>query len=169
MTQTAANEPTKRKTDAAPDAIALLKADHAEVHKLYKQYQKLVDQKADADTRATLAGKICQALTVHASIEEEIFYPAAREVIDDANVLDHADVEHASAKALIAQIESMHADETHYDAKVCVLCEYISHHVSEEEEELFPKVRRKLDLKALGETLAARKAELTLASAREVA
>lgn len=161
MTTPSTSAKKTTKTSAPLDALALLKADHAEVLKLYKQYQKLVDQEADADERGALAAKICSALTVHASIEEEIFYPAAREVIDDASVMDHADVEHDCAKDLIAQIEAMQPDDSHYDAKVCVLCEYISHHASEEEEEMFPKLRRKLDLAALGGELAARKAELS--------
>ena len=162
MTQTPASEKKTSKASAPLDAFSLLKADHVEVLKLYKQYQKL------ADERGALAAKICRALTVHASIEEEIFYPAAREVIDDTSVMDHADVEHASAKELIAQIESMSPDESHYDAKVCVLCEYVSHHATEEEEEMFPKLRRNLDPKGLGEQLAARKDELTQEMTSEV-
>lgn len=168
MTQTPASEKKTSKASAPLDAFALLKADHVEVLKLYKQYQKLADEQADPDERGALAAKICRALTVHASIEEEIFYPAAREVLDDASVMDHADVEHASAKELIAQIESMSPDESHYDAKVCVLCEYVSHHATEEEEEMFPKLRRNLDPKALGEQLAARKDELTQEMTSEV-
>jgi hemerythrin superfamily protein len=141
--------PTKRTKKR--DAIDMLKADHAEVKKLYKQYQKLVNAQASADERSALAMSICSALTLHATLEESIFYPAAREVIDSEEVLDHADVEHASAKDLISQIESMASDESHYDAKVCVLCEYVMHHVKEEEEQMFPKLRKSgLDLMALG-------------------
>jgi hemerythrin superfamily protein len=99
-------------------------------------------------------------LTVHATIEEELFYPAARENSTEQDLLDEAEVEHASAKDLIAQIEGMDAGDELYDAKVKVLGEYIDHHVKEEEE-LFPKVKRaKLDLEALGGELAARKQEL---------
>lgn len=146
----------------APDAIALLKADHAEVKACFKAYQKLVDSEAGADERQELAEKICGMLTVHATIEEEIFYPAAREVLDDdADLVDEADVEHASAKDLIAQIRGMGPDDDHYDAKVKVLGEYIDHHVQEEQDEMFPKVKKAgLDTKAVGEELAARKEEL---------
>jgi hemerythrin-like domain-containing protein len=98
---------------------------------------------------------------VHATIEEEIFYPAAREGIKDEDLVDEATVEHASAKDLIAQIQQSEPDEELYDAKVKVLGEYIDHHVKEEEGELFPQARRaKLDLDALGEQLLERKSEL---------
>jgi len=98
---------------------------------------------------------------VHATIEEEIFYPAARDAIDEQDLLDEAEVEHASAKDLIAQIQDMDADEELYDAKVKVLGEYVNHHVQEEENELFPQCKSAgLDLKALGVELASRKQEL---------
>ena len=104
---------------------------------------------------------ICAELTAHATAEEEIFYPAARAVIDKVELIDEADVEHASAKDLIAQIEGSSPSDDHYDAKVKVLGEYIDHHVQEEEGEIFPKVRRaKVDTVALGEQLAARKEEI---------
>ena len=160
QTSNAAKNPSKSTSKSMRDAIDLLKADHADLKKMYRQYKKLVDQKADAEVRGDLAAQICHALTLHATVEEEIFYPAARAAIDDENVMDHADVEHASAKDLIAQIEAIQADDSHYDAKVCVLCEYVEHHAKEEEEEMFPKVRRKLDLKELGQQISARKAEL---------
>jgi hemerythrin superfamily protein len=102
-------------------------------------------------------------LTAHATAEEELFYPRAREVLgDDEDLVDEADVEHASAKELIAQIEAGSPDDPLYDAKVKVLGEYIDHHVKEEEGEMFPKIRKSdLDLDAIGEEIAARKAELT--------
>ena len=115
-----------------------------------------------ASEREALATEICRWLTVHATIEEELFYPAAREAEVDADLLDEAEVEHASAKELIAQIEAMSPDDDLYDAKVTVLGEYIDHHVKEEEGELFPKCRKSdMDLEGLGEALAARKQELT--------
>jgi hypothetical protein len=100
---------------------------------------------------------------VHAQIEEEIFYPAAYEALDeDGNdLLDDAEVEHATCKALIAEIEAMKVGEPLLDAKVKVLGEYVKHHVEEEETELFPECKdAKMDLKALGEQLAIRKKEL---------
>ncbi|CAN5919577.1 hemerythrin domain-containing protein [soil metagenome] len=152
----------KSSSAAATDAITLLKADHAEVKKCFQAYQKLVDGEADASDRQALAEKVCGMLTVHATIEEEIFYPAAREVLgEDADLVDEADVEHASAKALIGQIQAMSPDDDHYDAKVKVLGEYIDHHVQEEQDELFPKVKKAgLDTKSIGAQLSARKDEL---------
>ena len=142
------------------DAIALLKADHKEVDAMFKAFEKTDD---DAK-KQELANNICLALTVHAQIEEEIFYPAAYEALDEDgdDLLDEAEVEHASCKALIAEIEAMSVGEPLFDAKVKVLGEYIKHHVEEEETELFPECRdAKMDLKALGEQLAMRKQELT--------
>lgn len=139
------------------DAIKLLKDDHKEVKTYFKQYETLEDE---AEKQA-LADKICLALTVHAQIEEEIYYPATREAIDDDDLLDEAEVEHASAKQLIAEIQAMKAGDRLFDAKVTVLGEYIDHHVEEEETEMFPESRDSdLDLKALGAQLAARKEEL---------
>ena len=146
-------------TKKPQDAIQLLKADHKQVKQLFEKFEK-----AEADTdKQALADTICKALTVHATIEEEIFYPAAYDALDEEgdDLLDEAEVEHASAKDLIAQIQSAKAGEPLFDAKVKVLGEYINHHVQEEEGELFPECRTaKMDLKALGEQMAQRKAEL---------
>ncbi|WP_176599413.1 MULTISPECIES: hemerythrin domain-containing protein [Sphingobium] len=144
------------------DAISLLKADHKEVKTYFKQYEGLKDE----TEKQALADKICRALTIHAQIEEEIYYPAARVAIDDDDLLDEAEVEHASAKQLIAEIQAMKAADRLFDAKVTVLGEYIDHHVEEEEKEMFPESRSSdLDLEALGVKLAERKAEL-MAQAR---
>jgi len=145
----------------AQDAVQLLTADHKEVNALFKEYQKLVDAEAPDGEKEALARQICLMLTVHATTEEEIFYPAARNAIEEEDLLDEAEVEHGSAKELIAQIEAASADEPLYDAKVKVLGEYIQHHVKEEEGELFPKVKKaKVDLVKLGEQIALRKEEL---------
>jgi hemerythrin superfamily protein len=145
-------------TRGATDAIALLKNDHKEVKTLFKTFEKLHKADGPAEERSSLATEICRKLTAHATIEEEIFYPTVRAAGVDADLLDEAEVEHASAKELIAQIESMDPDDALYDAKVTVLGEYVNHHVAEEEDELFPKVRKaKLDLKSLGEELQSRK------------
>jgi hemerythrin-like domain-containing protein len=149
------------KRPATPDATALLAEDHREVQALFESYRRLADGGAPGAERAPLAEQICTLLTVHAAIEEEIFYPAARAAGVDAGVLDEAEVEHASAKQLIAQIRDMEADAPLYDAKVSVLGEYIDHHVGEEERELFAKCRRSgMDLGDLGARVAARKDEL---------
>jgi hypothetical protein len=144
-----------QRADAKPaDAIKLLKDDHKQVKTYFKQYETLEDE----DEKRVLADTICAALTVHAQIEEEIFYPAVREAIDDEDLLDEAEVEHASAKQLIAEIQAMDVSDRLFDAKVTVLGEYVEHHVEEEEKEMFPEAREgDLDLKALGEQLAERK------------
>ena len=153
---------SKAKTARRPkDAVALLRADHTKVQGLFDDFDK-----TNSDSKkAKLAQQICMELKVHATIEEEIFYPAARQAIKDEDMLDEAEVEHASAKQLIAEIEAGSPDEEKWDAKVTVLGEYIKHHVKEEQNEMFPKVKKtKLDLQALGEQMSARKQELLSAN-----
>jgi hemerythrin superfamily protein len=150
-------------TARSEDATKILVADHKEVKALFKQYEKLADAEAPAAEREAIATEICTKLTAHATVEEELFYPAAREALsDDDDLVDEAAVEHATAKDLIAQIEgSSPDDDPLYDAKVKVLGEYIDHHVKEEEDEMFPKVRKsEMDLLALGLAIADRKQEL---------
>ncbi len=156
-----AKKPAATAAAAKSDATVLLMRDHTEVHKLFKQYEKVADAQASGPDRQALAEQICDLLTVHATAEEEIFYPAAREAGVDSDLLDEAEVEHASAKDLIAQIRAMDPDADLYDAKVKVLGEYIDHHVEEEEGEMFPKCRKsKMDLAGLARKIAERKAEL---------
>jgi len=153
--------PARKSTRASLDATALLAKDHKDVKALFKRYDKLTKADAEGSERQALAEQICQMLTVHATAEEEIFYPAVRAADVDEDLLDEAEVEHASAKDLIAQIQSMSPEDDLYDAKVTVLGEYINHHVEEEEGEMFPKARRaKVDLEGLGQQLMARKEEL---------
>lgn len=159
---TAKKVASKKTASAKTDATVLLHKDHAEVSKGFKQYAKLLKTKAAASERRQLAEHLCRLLTVHAQIEEEIFYPAARAAGVEAALVDEADVEHAVAKDLMGYIESMKPGDAHYDAKVTVLGEYIAHHVEEEEEEMFPKCRKaKMDLAGLASQLASRKSELT--------
>jgi hemerythrin superfamily protein len=142
----------------ALSAIDLLKADHREVEGLFEEFEKSKDNGAKAE----LAQKICSALKAHTQIEEELFYPAARKAIKDDDLLDEAAVEHAGAKHLIDQIETMTPGDDLYDAKVKVLSEQIHHHVEEEEDDLFPEVEdSKVDLEDLGKQMTERKAELT--------
>ena len=151
-------ENTAPKTMREADAVDLLTDDHLEVGALFKQYEKLAKKEAPADQRRTLAQTICDMLKAHTTIEEEIFYPAARRAGIDADLLDEADIEHASAKDLIAQIEGGNPGDDHYDAKVKVLGEYITHHVVEEHTEMFPKCRRSaMDLVGLRGEMEARK------------
>ena len=151
----------KKSTRSRNDATALLMKDHKDVKALFRRYEKMAKAEADAGDRQQLANRICQMLTVHATVEEEIFYPAVREAGVDADLLDEAEVEHASAKDMIAQIQSMSPQDDLYDAKVKVLGEYVNHHVGEEEDEMFPKARRaKVDFEGLGQQLKARKQAL---------
>ena len=144
------------------DALSLLVADHRDVRKLFRAYERLKKANGGAAERKQLAKQICRSLSDHAQIEEEIFYPAARAAKVERDLVNEAAVEHASAKALISQIERMAASEKNFDAKVTVLGEYIDHHVKEEETEMFPKCRRSsMDLMGLKTQLQLRKAELT--------
>jgi hemerythrin superfamily protein len=167
MTTASTSAATKERASKAPsskagetDAIAMLSADHTKVKALFKEFKNIKDD-GDDDEKSALVEQICAALTVHAELEEEIFYPAVREQIGDEDLMDEAEVEHAGAKDLIAQLESMDPGDDLYDAKVTVLGEQIDHHVKEEEGEMFPKVRKaKVDTASLGAEMAARKQEL---------
>ena len=153
-----------RSSGAQKDAIALLKADHRQVEGLFKEFEK-----ASSARKGELAKTICQALRIHTSIEEEIFYPAFLEQAGDEDIHHEAEVEHAGAKHLIDQIESADPGDDYFDAKVSVLSEMIKHHVREEEKPggMFAEARKaKMDLAALGAKLATRKAELAAESER---
>lgn len=142
------------------NAIALLKADHRKVEGLFAKFEKA----KDGERKKALADQICLELRVHAQIEEDIFYPACREAGVDEDLMNEANVEHDSAKVLIAEIESTGPDDEFYDAKVKVLSEQIKHHVKEEEKKqgnMFTRARKvDLDFEALGERMAQEKAQL---------
>jgi hemerythrin superfamily protein len=148
---------TGRASAQPDDAVSDLMADHRKVEKLFKQFEEAGDNEAG---KQKIFSQIAMELKVHTAIEEEIFYPASREFVEE-DMVNEAIVEHQAAKDLIAQIEGMSPSDEMYDAKVKVLQEQIEHHVEEEETELFPKCRKSdMDLKALAEPLAARKTEL---------
>lgn len=154
---------TSRKTSSVSaskdNAIKILMEDHAEVKRLFKEFEKLSEK--DDSNKVDIANQICMELIVHAKAEEEVFYPAVRTAIDDEDLMNEAEVEHDSAKDLIAQIQTMDPEDEMYDAKVKVLGEYIMHHVKEEESEMFPKVRKaKMDIIELGLQLKMRKEAL---------
>jgi hypothetical protein len=142
-----------------PDAIALLKADHRKVEELFEKFQKA---RSD-DVKKSLVAQICMELSIHAAIEEEIFYPACTGEVEE-DVVKEAYVEHDGAKVMISELLASEPGDDFYDAKVTVLSEEIKHHVKEEEkrgEGMFAQAREAgLDMEALGEKLAARKAEL---------
>jgi len=153
---------TRKKTPSTRklNALQFLKVDHEEVSALFEKYEKGT-RLGPAEKRA-LAEKICDALTVHAQIEEEIFYPACDEAVQKAeDLLAEARVEHQALKDLIAKIEAQQPGTSEFDAEVKVLGEYVKHHVKEEQGEIFPKVRKSdLDLESLGNQLAERKTSL---------
>jgi hemerythrin superfamily protein len=156
---------SKRKGGSSPRsqpvAIEMLIADHRTVEDLFERYES--EKESDDDTRRGIAQRVCGELTVHAQVEEELFYPWLRENLDDdeMEMVEEAQVEHQTAKDLIAQIEgATEIDET-YDARVKVLSEYIKHHVKEEENEIFPAVASEKEaLDELGQEMMARKLEL---------
>jgi hemerythrin superfamily protein len=155
-----------RNRSGSQDAIALLKADHRQVEVWFEQFKNT----ASSSRKEALAAKICSALTAHTAIEEEIFYPAFLEATEEEDVHHEAEVEHQGAKNLIAQIEASDAGDDYYDARVTVLSEMIKHHVNEEEKRsgMFAKARQsEMDLKALGERLAARKAQIMSGESHE--
>lgn len=162
MAATHTQSETKRSSStrkAAPDAIKLLKDDHRQVEEWFDAFEA----SNSAAKKQKLATQICTALTVHTQIEEEIFYPACREVGIEEDMMDEADVEHDGAKKLIAEIEAGKPGDDHWDAKVKVLSEMIKHHVKEEEQRdgMFAKAKKsELDLDALGEEMQMRKDEL---------
>ena len=147
-----------QKTAPAPkDAIAMLKADHEAVSHLFAEYEKT---RSVANKKALVA-EICTALSVHAQIEEEIFYPAVKAALKDKLLVPEAKVEHGGVKDLIAQLKGAEPDGEMYDAKVKVLSEYVKHHVKEEQDEMFSKVKASsLDMVEIGARMAARKQEL---------
>jgi hemerythrin-like domain-containing protein len=149
----------KAKKAKKPDAIELLKQDHAAVKKAFKLFEKT--KYKDPGARYEFVASICKDISMHAAVEEEIFYPAVRAKMDDDDLMNEALVEHNSAKSLIAELERMSGDDPMFKPTVTVLQEYIQHHVREEENEMLPRARRlKLDLEALAEKMLVRKDEL---------
>lgn len=148
---------TSEKSTKAQEATALLRADHKLVDTLFEQYESARSQ----TKKKALVEQICLELTVHAQIEEEIFYPQVKKALKDDELIPEAVVEHATLKDLIAQLQEGEPGDEMFDAKVKVLSEYVKHHVKEEQNEIFPKVKSsKLDLYELGEQLLLRKEEL---------
>ena len=139
------------------DATTLLRADHKLVSDLFAEYEKT----RSVPKKKQIVEKICTELSVHAQVEEEIFYPAFKIALKDKVLVPEAAVEHATLKDLIAQVEGQEPDGEMYDAKIKVLSEYVKHHVKEEQNEMFTKAKSsKLDLIELGVQIASRKLEL---------
>jgi hemerythrin-like domain-containing protein len=155
------SQAANRKTESGgtpQNAFDVLEKDHREVEEWLDEYDELDD---DERRKGELSKKICLALKVHAQIEEEIFYPAARDATGDDDLIDEAVVEHAAVKSMIAEIEKMKPGQELYDAKLRVLGEMVKRHIREEEEELFPELQSsKMDLDEVGRDIAERKEEL---------
>lgn len=154
-----ATQPASRRTAGGPDAITLLKEDHKKVSGLFKEFDKATGKRKQA-----IAGEICTELTIHATIEEEIFYPEARQCLDDKgeDLLDEAEVEHEGIKGLVRKIQASGGNDDLFEANVTVLREYVEHHVKEEETEMFPKLRKtRFDAREVGARLDERKKELS--------
>ena len=159
MERSTRTETRPRRSAAAKDAIALLKADHRQVEKWFAEFQKA----RTSSRKAKLAEQICDALKVHTAIEEEIFYPAFLAATQDEDKHHEAEVEHEGAKKLIQTIEEMDPDDDYFSARVKVLSEMIKHHVKEEEKPggMFSEARKSdMDLDELGQRLKARKEQL---------
>ena len=149
----------------APDAIDLLDADHLAVHALFESYRDLVRRRAPALKRRALAEEICIELTIHARLEEELFYPAVREALHDEDLLDEAEEQHGSQREFVAQILATSADDALYDARVAVLSYYVERHVRQERAQVFNRVlASRMDLQSLARSLTIRKEELRAVS-----
>lgn len=139
------------------NAIALLEADHQVVNALFKKYEIATDN----SEKKKLVSKICKALTIHAQVEEDVFYPQFKKALNDTELVPEATVEHNTLKDLIAQVDGIEPNGEMYDAKIKVMCEYVKHHVKEEENEMFPKAKKSnMDLEQIGVEIIARKEEL---------
>jgi hemerythrin superfamily protein len=143
----------------ATGAVELLKEQHDKVKKAFKEFEKL--DREDTEAQQQLVQSVCEDLKLHTTLEEELFYPAAREAIADEDLLNEAQVEHETAKMLIEQLENMGPDDPNFHATFTVLGEYVLHHVKEEEGEMFPQVKKTdLDLEELGARMRSRMEEL---------
>jgi len=155
---------TRTRSKNAP--FDLLKEDHEKVRKSFREFEKM--DRGDAETCRQLILGTCEDLKVHSTLEEEVFYPALREAMEDEDIMNEAAVEHETAKMLIEQLENMAADDPNYFATFTVLGEYVMHHVKEEEGEMFPEAKKcDIDFDALAERMRHRKEELVSETARE--
>jgi hypothetical protein len=139
-----------------PDAVEMLRQDHRKVQKLFEQFE----HSEDSETKKRIAESALVELQVHAALEEELFYPAVREEIDEKEKVDEAEEEHHVAKLLISELQDMTPNDDHFDAKFKVLAESVKHHIEEEESEVIPEIEEEIDAAELGERMAERKEEL---------
>lgn len=156
------SSPRGSRSSSSSDAVSMLMADHKKVQKLFRDFDKAHEEQDDQTCRE-IAERVCTELEVHTTLEEELFYPAAREALgEDEELVDEAEIEHQSAKDLISELRAMDATDQKFAPTFTVLAEYVRHHIKEEEGEMFPRVKKaKLDLDGLGQEMAARKSQLT--------
>jgi hemerythrin-like domain-containing protein len=138
--------------DVVTDALGLLHRDHKLVDELFNEFAQAAQQQLDP-----MARRICKLLRIHAQIEEELFYPAARKALPENTWIDDAEREHAAAKGMISRIESMTSDNSTFKTTMSELAEIVRSHVAEEEGDLFPRLEGKLDLVSIGIALAERR------------
>lgn len=154
---------TRAVPNDAQDAIRVLTEDHERITGMFMDYEKLRQGKANDDRKNGLFRQIWMETAIHAQVEDEIFYPALREAIDDHDLLDEADIEHASFNEVFEQLESMGVGNEHHDVKVMVLGEYISHHFQAEQDAMFRKIKKAgTDTLALGGRIVRRRKELQI-------
>jgi hemerythrin superfamily protein len=141
------------------EALDMLKQDHDKVEKAFREFEDIDRQ--DLQSCRRLVMSVCEDLKLHTTLEEEVFYPAVREAIEDEDIVNEASVEHETAKMLIEQLENMQDDDPNFHATFTVLGEYVRHHIKEEEGEMFPAARKSdLDFEALSERMRERRQEL---------
>jgi hypothetical protein len=157
--QETCNMATKSRKPSMPEPMEMLIEDHRKVQKMFKQFEKMKEQEDD-EAKRELVEMACAELKVHTELEEQLFYPAAREALEEGDLVAEALVEHDSAKQLIAKLEASQGGEE-YDALFTVLGEYVNHHVTEEQDEMFPKLKKAdLDWDALAAQMQERKQQL---------
>jgi hemerythrin superfamily protein len=156
----ATREAARTPTAARTETLNMLKQDHKKVKKAFQDFERL-DKRARGDECQALIMQTCADLAVHTTLEEEVFYPAIRAAMREQSLIDEAEVEHASAKTLIADLQQLPPEDRAYAATFKVLGEYVQHHIKEEESEIFPQLTRaKLDWDGLQQQMAARRESL---------
>jgi len=151
-----------KRQDGPADALALLRREHDRVRQLFQEFERLRGIEEEEEQVAGLVDDICYELTLHAIVEEELFYPLLRAAgEDDDEMLDEAEVEHAGVRELVGRLETMYPGDEHFDATVAVLAEEVEHHMAREEGEIFEAARAcGIDLAALARRIEARRREL---------
>ncbi len=155
----ASGSPARGQTSAKNAIVKLLKDDHKRAKAAFKAFEKM-DPHEDPEGVQALVEQTCAELEVHAELEEQIFYPAAREAIKDEDLIEEAEVEHMTFKMLLAQLKELEVEDEKYAATFKVLGEYVQHHVKEEEGEMFKQLATDADWTTVRDEMLARRSEL---------